>query len=272
MVTVGQDAAASWLVAFNRLSRASDPKMAWRTSEQRFGSVEATLLTSAASILATHFHNVELLKEGESLFTEIIKALVNAMEARDPYTRGHSERVARYCRLLGQAYGLDEEACESLHLSGLLHDVGKIAISDVVLQKPDGLTDEEFAELKRHPSEGRTILQDLGHLQGVMSGVYYHHERYDGKGYPCGLAAEEIPLEGRIMAVCDAYDAMTSDRPYRKAISQEKAEAILRDGAGSQWDAHLVELFLSIMPDVLRVGKQLGPDESVPADQDAIRG
>jgi HD-GYP domain-containing protein (c-di-GMP phosphodiesterase class II) len=259
-VPVANGQGAGYLLAMNRVADSHGIKESWRFSEHRFGTVEASLLTSAASILATHFHNVELLMEGETLFTEIIKALVNAIEARDPYTCGHSERVAQFCRRLGQECGLETEACENLHLAGLLHDVGKIAISDTVLQKPGNLTDEEFTELKKHPGQGLAILKDLSHLRHVLPGVVHHHERFDGKGYPYGLQGESIPVEGRIMSICDAYDAMTSNRPYRQAMAQEKAEAILRDGAGTQWDPELIEKFLAITPDIIRIRDAHQPD------------
>jgi HD-GYP domain-containing protein (c-di-GMP phosphodiesterase class II) len=196
---------------------------------------------------------------GNAPFTEVVRALVNAVEARDPYTCGHSERVPFYARRLGEEVGLDRESCDKIHLSGLLHDVGKIAVSDATLRKPGRLTDKEFEEISQHPNQGWAILHDLVHLRDIMPGVLYHHERFDGKGYPLGLVGEAIPLEGRIMAICDAYDAMTSDRPYRKGMSQEKAEAILRGGAESQWDPRLLKAFFQAMPDILRIRSNYRP-------------
>ena len=240
-VEVGEDANVGWLIAINRLAPPGGRQDDWLGSEQQFGTVEAALVTSAASMLATHFHNVELLHQKEELFTEIVRALVNAVEAKDPYTCGHSERVALFTQRLGQRIGLAKEACDRLHLSGLLHDVGKIAISDSALQKTGGLTIEEFAEISRHPEEGWAILSDLEHLRNILPGVLFHHERFDGDGYPDGLAGLEIPLEGRLMAICDAFDAMTSDRPYRSGMSVDKAVSILRSGAGPQWDPKLID-------------------------------
>jgi HD-GYP domain-containing protein (c-di-GMP phosphodiesterase class II) len=128
-------------------------------------------------------------------------------------------------------------------MAGLLHDIGKIGVPDYVLGKPDRLTDEEFAQIKRHPEIGCAILKHLKQLHFVLPGVLHHHESFDGRGYPHGLAGDSIPLLGRIIAVADAYDAMTSDRPYRSGMPTEKAEAILRSGAGKQWDPRMIEAF-----------------------------
>jgi HD-GYP domain-containing protein (c-di-GMP phosphodiesterase class II) len=135
----------------------------------------------------------------------------------------------------------------------LLHDVGKIGVSDSTLRKPDKLTDEEFAEIKRHPDEGWAILRDLEQLSYVLPGVLHHHERVSGGGYPDGLTGDSIPLDARIMAVADAYDAMTSDRAYRGGMPHERAIEILRQGAGTQWDADVVAAFLSVIEDIIAI-------------------
>ena len=165
---------------------------------------------------------------------------------------GHSERVAFYAQRLGEELGLDKQALERLYLTGLLHDIGKIGVDDAILRKPARLDDEEFAKINRHPESGWAILHGLEHLSYVLPGVLHHHEKFDGSGYPDGLAGENIPLDGRILAVCDAYDAMTSDRPYRQGMAHEKAESILRNGAGSHWDPELVTAFFRITSDVLQ--------------------
>jgi len=204
-------------------------------------------------MLASHAHNLSLLDERENLLLNMVRTLVSAIDSRDPYTCGHSERVARYGRRLAAAVGFDDEACERLYLTGLLHDIGKIGVSDAVLNKQGGLTPEEFAEIQQHPHLGWAILRELEQLEYVLPGVLHHHERYDGKGYPDGLAADATPLDGRLLAVVDAFDAMTSDRPYRQGMPVEKAIGILADGAGSQWDARLIETFMSILPDILEI-------------------
>lgn len=243
-----------WLLAINRSMTSERYEGAeWPLSQTEFGTSEASLLSTTASILATHASNLDLFREKEQMLVSVVRSLVSALDAKDEYTCGHSERVALFGRLLAEQAGYDEQACERLYMTGLLHDVGKIGVSDSVLKKADALTDEEFAEIKKHPDEGWAILHDLEQLRYVLPGVLYHHERYDGAGYPDGLAGEDIPMDGRILAVVDAYDAMTSDRPYRPGMPPEKAQSILRDGAGTQWDTELVDAFFAALPRIERV-------------------
>jgi len=162
---------------------------------------------------------------------------------------------------LAEQLGYSQEEAQRMYLTGLLHDVGKIGVSDATLNKPSKLTDKEFAEIKRHPHEGWVILQGLDSLAYVMPGVLQHHERFDGTGYPDGLLGEDISLDGRILAVADAYDAMTSDRPYRKGMPNEKAEAILIEGAGTQWDANVVNAFIDIRDDIHKIRTSYTPKE-----------
>ncbi len=244
-----------WLLVVNRDSQGQDTPGEPDDSKNltEFGTREATLLTSVASILATHASNVELFRTKEKLFTDLVRALVRAIEAKDRYTCGHSERVALYAREIARSIALPGHICRRVYLAGLLHDVGKINISESILRNPQRLTDEEFAEMQCHPDHGWGILQGLEGLHDVLSGVVYHHERWDGRGYPDGLEGEDIPLDSRILAVADAFDAMTSDRPYRKGMPLETALAILKDGAGTQWDPHIVEALLKIMPRILEI-------------------
>jgi HD-GYP domain-containing protein (c-di-GMP phosphodiesterase class II) len=204
-------------------------------------------------MMATHAANIGLFQEKERLLMDVVRAMVCSVEAKDEYTRGHSERVALFSKRLAQAIGFTDEECQRIYLTGLLHDVGKIGVSDATLNKPGRLTDEEFREIQQHPNCGWVILHDLEPLHYVLPGVLHHHERYDGAGYPDGLAGEDIPIDGRILAIGDAYDAMTSDRPYREGMPQERAEAILREGAGAQWDPRLVDVFFQIMPDIITI-------------------
>ena len=177
----------------------------------------------------------------------LIKALSQAIEAKDPYTRGHSERVAEYSRKLGIKMGLDKEKVEALYWAGILHDIGKIAVPTNILIKPEKLTDEEYEKIKIHPEFSYKICKELKTLKQVLPAIRHHHERYDGNGYPDGLKENKIPLEARIMAVCDSFDAMTSDRAYRKALSKEEAIKILRNGKGKQWDPEIVDKFISLI-------------------------
>ncbi len=237
-----------WLLAVNRYwSDEERPESEWPLSQLEFGSSEASLLSTTASILATHASNLDLFREKEQILVSVVRSLVSALDAKDEYTCGHSERVALYGRILAKQAGCDDDACERLYMTGLLHDVGKIGVSDAILNKDGKLTQEEFAEIMRHPDEGWAILHDLEQLRYVLPGVLFHHERVDGTGYPDGLAGSEIPLDGRLLAIVDAYDAMTSDRPYRSGMPPERAQEILRSGAGTQWDAELVGHFFAAL-------------------------
>lgn len=240
-----------WLVAVNRVQNIdNDLSFAPTTLKSEFGSVEAGLLASSAAMLATHFSNLELLAANRDLVTDVVRCLVAAIESKDAYTCGHSERVAQYGRRIGQELGLNEKELERLYLSGLLHDVGKIGIADSILSKPSQPTDEEFEEIKKHPHEGWKILQGIKQLECILDGVLFHHERVDGRGYPDGLSGKDIPLAGRIIAVADSFDAMTSDRPYRSGMSPDVAHSIIQQGAGTQWDAEIVTAFFQILDDL----------------------
>lgn len=265
VVAVGDDdKPLGWFLAINRLLEDCDESgnvPEWRLNQHEFGTSEASLLSTAAAMLASHQNNLSLFQERETLLVNVVRTLVSAIEAKDEYTSGHSERVALYAKRLAQQLGYSEEACELLYLTGLLHDVGKIAINDAILNKPDRLSDEEFAEIQRHPEEGWIILQGLSQLDYVLPGVLHHHERMDGKGYPDGLQGTDIPLDGRILAVADAYDAMTSDRAYRTGMPHEKAIDIIRSGAGTQWDAEAVAAFLEIEPEITDIRESYRPRE-----------
>ena len=253
-----------WFLAINRLPEdqgESQDFPEWRLNQHEFGTSEASLLSTAAAMTASHANNLSLFQERETLLVNVVRTLVSAVEAKDQYTCGHSERVALYGKRLAQEIGYNEEASELLYLTGLLHDVGKIAINDAILNKPGHLTDAEFAEIQRHPEEGWKILHELQQLSYVLPGVLHHHERIDGKGYPDGLAGQDIPLDGRVLAVADAYDAMTSDRAYRTGMPHDKAISILRDGAGTQWDCEAIEAFLAIETEITTIRNTYQPRE-----------
>jgi response regulator RpfG family c-di-GMP phosphodiesterase len=250
-----------WLLALNRTHRRiPKPDGAhWILSDSEFGTVEASLLSSVASMLATHARNVELIQEKEALLVAVVRAMVSAIDAKDPYTCGHSERVALVGKRLADELGLGPRECERLYLTGLLHDVGKIGVSDAVLRKPGKLSEEEFAEIQRHPDQGWAILQELDQLDYVFPGVLHHHESFNGRGYPDGLAGEQIPFVARILAVADAYDAMSSDRPYRKGMPQERVEEILQAGAGTQWDPKVIDAFFRVLSDIQTICESYQP-------------
>jgi putative nucleotidyltransferase with HDIG domain len=178
-----------------------------------------------------------------------LEALVNALDARDRETKGHSSRVTHYTLEVARRMGIREGSPEWLDIQrgALLHDVGKIGVSDNILHKPGSLTDEEWEHMRRHPAIGYSMLKEVTFLSRASEIVYTHHERYDGKGYPRGLKGQEIPLGARIFAVADSFDAMTSDRPYRKAMSWQEARDEIARNSGTQFDPQVVKLFLQIL-------------------------
>ena len=183
------------------------------------------------------------LEEIENSYRMTLKALVQALETRDFETHGHSERVVTFSLRLGYELGLDKDGLRDLELGALLHDIGKIGVPDAVLRKPAKLTDEEWNKMKLHPLHGQKILRNIGFLEGATRVVAQHHEKWDGSGYPTGLRGEEIDLGARIFSVVDAFDAMVSDRVYRKGCSYEDAVAELERFAGTQFDPVIVEAF-----------------------------
>lgn len=174
-----------------------------------------------------------------------VRALAEAVDAKDEYTRGHSQRVAQYAKSIAEAIGEDKGFVDLVYVSGTLHDVGKIGVPDHVLKKEGRLTDEELAAIRKHPELGEKIVAQIPQLKDALPGVRWHHERWDGKGYPDGLAGEDIPLLARILAIADTYDAMTSDRPYRKGMPEQVAVDEIVRNAGAQFDPSLIEGFLN---------------------------
>jgi putative nucleotidyltransferase with HDIG domain len=172
--------------------------------------------------------------------------LTGAIEARDPYTRGHSTRVTELAEAVARAMGWSEERIASVRLGGPLHDIGKLAVSQDVLHKEGELDEAELAEIREHPKTGARLLLRVAALRAAIPYVLYHHERWDGRGYPSGKPGEEIPLEARVLAIADAFDAMTSDRPYRRALTRAEALAEVGRCAGTQFDPRIAEVFLEL--------------------------
>ncbi len=180
---------------------------------------------------------------------DVVQTLAEAIDAKDNYTNGHSTRVATYSREIAKRAGYSERELNEIHMMGLLHDVGKIGIPDAVINKPGKLTKEEFDEIKQHPIIGARILGKIGDMPALPEGARWHHERYDGCGYPDGLKGEDIPERARIIAVADAYDAMTSKRSYRDRMEQSKVMEELEHGKGTQFDERFAEIMLQMMRD-----------------------
>lgn len=264
------DFLVGWIAAINHAHRAQgEGETLWRLSQFEFGTIEASLLTSVSSMLATHARNVALFREKEAMLVGVVRAMVSAIDAKDPYTCGHSERVALVARRVAEEMGLPAEQCEAVYLSALMHDLGKIGVPDAVLRKPGQLSPEEFAEIRPHPEQGWLILEGVAQFRNLLPGVLHHHEQYDGEGYPDGLAGEAIPMIARVIAVADSYDAMISDRPYRKGMPEELVEQVLREGAGKQWDPTVIEAFFRAIDDVRRIWASYRPG---PAKRRVRRG
>lgn len=213
-----------------------------------YTSADVQLLRAVADRVTAALQNQHLYDDLTALLMGLLHALVSSVDAKDPYTFGHSERVAYFSRALAHAAGMSPIECERVYLSGLLHDVGKIGVPDAILCKPGKLTKEEFDALKKHPEIGERILARVPQIRDLIPGVMYHHERMDGNGYPHGLAGRDIPLLGRIICLADSFDAMTTSRIYRAAMPVSSATAEIRRCSGNQFDPVLADTFLKLDP------------------------
>ena len=218
------------------------------TSKPRdFSQDEIDLLSTFASQASIAIENAKLYAEMKRQYLSMVMALAAAIEAKDSYTHGHSTKVMEYAVKIGEELGLSEDEIETVRYAGLLHDIGKIGIKDVILTKEGHLTDEEINELHRHPEYGASIMERVEILKEIAPLTLYHHERYDGTGYPLGLKGDQIPLGARILAVADTYDAMIADRPYRKAFPFEYVKHEMKKAAGTQLDPEIVKIFFEIL-------------------------
>jgi HD-GYP domain-containing protein (c-di-GMP phosphodiesterase class II) len=217
---------------------------------KEFGTIEAELMKSTSLMLGVHLINQRQYSELQHMFEGMIQSLVSALDAKDTYTHGHSNRVAELSVILARRLGYQEEQLANILMGGILHDIGKIGVDEAVLRKPGKLTDEEFEQIKQHPTIGFDILKGIRKLAPILPIVRNHHESWDGRGYPDELAGEDIPRDAQIVAVADAFDAMTSDRPYRRGMSLEKVTEIFKQGRGTQWAPDVVDALLSL-PEVM---------------------
>ncbi len=201
------------------------------------------LLYILSSFFSLSLENAYLFEDLKKSYFDTIRAVANSVEARDAYTRGHSNRVAEISKIIAAEMGWGRRDLEMIDWGGVLHDLGKVGISDSILNKPGKLTDEEFAIMKSHPSIGAQIIGGIAFLEPLMPYIAQHHERYDGRGYPAGFKGEEIAIQGRLLAIADTYDAMTSDRPYRKGLAAQIAYDEILKCTGTQFDPVLVRAF-----------------------------
>ena len=192
-------------------------------------------------------YSFKLYTDMRQIHFDTVRALTSAIDASDPYTRGHSERVTHYAVAIAREMRLSERRIQALEYAGFLHDMGKIGIHHDILTKPGALNDDEWQLMQSHPEIGARIVSDLDFLKGAREVVLHHHERYDGGGYPAGLSGDRIPLEARIAKVADAFDAMMSDRPYRSSLGLEKSLEELRSGRGTEFDPDIVDAFIRLV-------------------------
>jgi HD-GYP domain-containing protein (c-di-GMP phosphodiesterase class II) len=263
-----QKLVAGWVLAVNKqesVGQASQPDSQAGKPDRRAASFrrsDAALLAPFAALLGLHARGSGSYQDIKNLLVGLTRSLTSALDAKDSYTYGHSERVARIAVEVARELDLDEDEIGDIYLAGLLHDIGKIGINDAVLGKCERLTPAEFEQIKQHVTIGYSILVDLRQIRNLLPGVLYHHEHYDGTGYPDGLAGEAIPLMARILSVADAYDAMSTTRPYRAALPYERVEEILTQGAGQQWDPRIVEACLRCRQKIHAI-RQRGVGESL---------
>ena len=212
-----------------------------RRSGGRFDAHQLKLLYIFASQVAVSVENVRLHENLKEKLLNAVSTLAMALEAKDPYTRGHSQRVSHYSVQIARELGLAEREIEAIRLAGILHDIGKIGIRDEILHKEGKLTEEEWKQIRKHPEVSVSILSRIPDLKGILKIIRHHHEHYNGKGYPSGFAGEQIPLGARILSVTDMLDALISDRPYREKITFMEAVDEIRKVSGTQLDPRIVE-------------------------------
>jgi putative nucleotidyltransferase with HDIG domain len=234
-------------------------RMIWLTVAAVFLALWAALALLVRSASRRLVESNQLLEESA---LEAVASLNETVDAKDPYTAGHSLRVQKIAVEIGREMGLDRHRLETLHFAGLFHDIGKIGVPDAILTKPASLTDEEFEVVKRHPEDGARIVGRLRSLQEIVPAILHHHERWDGTGYPHALRAEEIPVEAGVVGLADAFDAMTTDRPYSDARSLEAAVAEIVRNRGTQFAPAVVDAFLRVTE---RRPEQLATDAPIPA-------
>ena len=217
-----------------------------RGPDPAISSVDMKLVMATATNMAIFLENAALYDDLNAMFLGTLEALTASIDAKDTYTLGHSQRVAHLTQLLAEAVGLDEQVVTRMHVAGLVHDIGKIGVPEVVLTKPGKLTEEEFDWIRKHPEIGYRILKDIPRLRDILPGVLYHHERFDGQGYPEGIAGDDIPMVARLISLADAFDAMSSTRTYRATLSRPEVLQEILDCAGTQFDPELAPVFVKL--------------------------
>ena len=202
-------------------------------------------LRETGALLISHLQRRN--RELSQSYLDTVNIVIKAVEARDSFTRGHTERVTELAKAIGTQMRLPEEQLFNLEIGSLLHDVGQISVPDAILQKPGPLEQEEYDRVKKHPEDGKNLVEPIPYLEEAIPTILYHHERFDGSGYPKKLKGQQIPLAGRIIAVADVFDALTNERPYRDRLPTEKAVQMIKEGKGSKFDPVVVDVFLEVL-------------------------
>ena len=242
-------------------------------TQRLFAQTDAKVLSLARRMLLSQRQHAKTFGKLKDALFGLITSLTAAIDAKDPYTCGHSERVARIAVRIGQQMGQPAAVLSDIYLAGLLHDIGKIGIEDSVLRKPTKLTEAEFIHIQEHPVIGDRIVSSINQFEHLRPGVRSHHERWDGTGYPDGLCGEETPLLARILAVADSCDAMMSSRPYRGALPPWQIDQVMQAGAGAQWDQKVVEAFMASRDDLYCIcQKGIGLSVAVAVERAVERG
>jgi putative nucleotidyltransferase with HDIG domain len=214
------------------------------------------IVSMVASVTAAAIEHSDLVRRIEKNYFSTVEALTAAIEAKDPYTRGHSKRVTQFAIMLAERFGVSDTEVRNLQYGATLHDIGKIGVRGHILNKKGRLTREEYEIIKQHPLIGERIIERVDFLQGARQVVRSHHERFDGTGYPDGLRDEEIPFLARIAAVVDFFDALTSDRPYRQAYSVDETNLFIREGIGREFDPMVAREFLKISANLTKPAEE----------------
>jgi HD-GYP domain-containing protein (c-di-GMP phosphodiesterase class II) len=249
----------SWLVALSFHPR------------RLFTPADLRVMLLARRMLLNHRQQAQVYEKLRDSLFGMVRCLTAAIDAKDPFTWGHSERVARIAVRLGKQMGLTPAVLSDLYLAGLLHDIGKIGIRDSVLQKPGKLNEEELAHIKQHPVIGDRLVSNVRPLDHLRAGVRNHHERWDGNGYPDGLAGEAIPMQARLLAVADSCDAMMAARPYRSGMPPAEIDAIMLAGAGRQWDPDIIAHFMTCRHELYSICQRGLGDSVLTAVERALR-
>jgi putative nucleotidyltransferase with HDIG domain len=228
-----------------------------KLSSEDYSEYDLDIMTFIANSVGIGMENSRLLSQLKLTYLQTLRSLISIVEAKDPYTKGHTERVASYAMALANRLDMPEEDLRRIMFAALLHDIGKMGVLDAIINKPGPLSEEEWVLMRAHPVVGAAIVEKMEFLKGTVEIVRHHHESWNGRGYPDGLEGEDIPFGARIVTVADSFDAMTTDRPYRRALSIDEAVRRLEECAGVQFDARLVKAFVAYV-------REKGEDLAIP--------